>query len=64
MMVFSFINMHFLTLNRMVRELKEVRYVPALKKNLISMDDLEAKCYKVTIENNTMKFMYRAMMIL
>ena len=48
----------------MVRELKEVRYVPTLKKNLISMGALEVKCYKVTIENGTMKFTYRAMMIL
>ena len=48
----------------MVRELKDIRFVPALKKNLISMGALEAKCYKVTIENGTMKFTYGAMMIL
>ncbi|KAH9685883.1 Integrase catalytic domain-containing protein [Citrus sinensis] len=50
--------------NGMVKELKEVRYVPTLKKNLISMGVLEAKGYKVIIENGTMKFAYRAMVIL
>ncbi|KAH9704495.1 retrovirus-related pol polyprotein from transposon TNT 1-94-like protein [Citrus sinensis] len=48
----------------MVRELKKVRFVPALKKNLISVDALEAKGYKVTIENGTIKFTHRAMVIL
>ena len=48
----------------MVRELKEIRYVPTLKKNLISVSALEAKGYKVTIENDTMKFMYEALVIL
>ena len=40
----------------LVRELKEVRFVPALKKNLISVGALEAKGYKVIIEDDTMKF--------
>ncbi|KAH9752435.1 hypothetical protein KPL71_014676 [Citrus sinensis] len=48
----------------MVRELKEVRYVSALKKNLIFVGALEAKGYKVTIENGTIKFTYGAMVIL
>ncbi|KAH9793888.1 hypothetical protein KPL71_004697 [Citrus sinensis] len=48
----------------MVRELKEVRFVPALKKNLISVGALEAKGYKVTIEDGIMKFTYGAMVIL
>lgn len=48
----------------MVRELKEVKFVPALKKNLISVGALKAKGYKVTIEDGTMKFTYRAMVIL
>ena len=48
----------------MVRELKEVRYVPTLKKNLIFVSALEAKGYKVTIENGIMKFTYGAMVIL
>ena len=44
----------------MVRELKEVRFVPALKKNLIFMGTLEAKGYNVTIEDGTMKFTHGA----
>ncbi|KAH9670687.1 retrovirus-related pol polyprotein from transposon TNT 1-94-like protein [Citrus sinensis] len=48
----------------MVRELKEVRFVPALKKNLISVGALEAKGYKVTIEDSIMKFTHGAMVIL
>ncbi|KAH9733925.1 retrovirus-related pol polyprotein from transposon TNT 1-94-like protein [Citrus sinensis] len=50
--------------DRMVRELKEVRFVPALKKNLISVGALEAKGYKVTIEDGIMKFTHGAMVIL
>ncbi|KAH9726578.1 Integrase catalytic domain-containing protein [Citrus sinensis] len=48
----------------MVRELKEVRFVPALKKNLISVGASEAKGYKVTIEDGIMKFTHRAIVIL
>ena len=48
----------------MIRELKKVRFVPALKKNIISVGALEAKGYKVTIENGTMKFTHGAMVIL
>ena len=50
--------------NRMVRELKEVRYISTLKKNLISVGAPEAKGYKVAIENGTIKFTYGAMVIL
>ena len=49
---------------RMGRELKEVRYVPTLKKNLISISGFEAKGYKVTIEDDTIKFTYGAMVIM
>ncbi|XP_026440725.1 uncharacterized protein LOC113339707 [Papaver somniferum] len=35
----------------MVRELKEVIFVPAIKKNLISLGTLEAKGYKIVVEN-------------
>ena len=45
--------------NGIVRELKEVRYVSALKKNLTFVSALEAKGYKVTIEDGTMEFTYR-----
>ena len=48
----------------MVRELKEIRFVPVLKKNLISVGALEAKGYKVTIEDGIMKFTHGAMVIL
>ena len=48
----------------MIRELKEVKYVPALKKNLNFVGTLEAKRYKVTIENGTIKFIYGALVIL
>ncbi|KAH9782808.1 Integrase catalytic domain-containing protein [Citrus sinensis] len=48
----------------MVRELKEVRFVPPLKKNLISVGVLKAKGYKVTIEDGIMKFTHGAMVIL
>lgn len=50
--------------NEIVRELKKVRYVLVLKKNLISIGILEAKGYKVTVRNSTMKFTYRAIVIL
>ena len=48
----------------MIRELKDVRYIPNLKKNLIFVGALKAKGYKVTIENGTMKFTYGTMVIL
>ena len=41
-----------------------MRYVPALKKKLISVSALEAKGYKVTIEYGTMKFTHGVMGIL
>ncbi|KAH9754532.1 Integrase catalytic domain-containing protein [Citrus sinensis] len=50
--------------NGMIRELKEVRFVSALKKNLISVGALEAKGYKVTVRDGTMKFTHGAMVIL
>ncbi|KAH9648687.1 hypothetical protein KPL70_025692 [Citrus sinensis] len=45
-------------------ELKDVRYVITLKKNLISVGTLKAKGYKVTIEDSTMKFTHGALMIM
>ena len=50
--------------NGMVKELKEVIYVPALKKNIIFVSALKAKGYKDTIENGTMKFTYGVRVIL
>ncbi|KAH9656595.1 hypothetical protein KPL70_022738 [Citrus sinensis] len=51
-------------LDGMVRKLNEVRFVPVLKKNLISVGALEPKGYKVTIEDGTMKFTHGVMVIL
>ena len=48
----------------MIRELKDVRFVPALKKNIIFVGALEVKCYKVTIEDDIMKFAHGVMVIL
>ena len=48
----------------MVRELKKIRYVPVSKKKLISIGALEAKGYKITIEDGTIKFAHGDMMIL
>lgn len=50
--------------NGMVREQKEVKYILILKKNIIFVSTLEAKSYKVTIKDDTMKFMYWVMVIL
>ncbi|KAH9673193.1 Integrase catalytic domain-containing protein [Citrus sinensis] len=47
-----------------VRELKELRFIPVLKKNLISVGALEIKGYKVIIEDGIMKFTHGAMVIL
>lgn len=49
--------------NRIVRELKEVKYVSVLEKNQISISALEAKCYKLTIVDGTVKFTYMAIVI-
>ena len=48
----------------MIRELKEVKYVQTLKKNLISIGALKVKGYKLTIEDDTIKFTHRVMVIL
>ena len=39
----------------MVRELTEVRYVPALKKNLISLGALVSKGLKIVMEDSSLK---------
>lgn len=49
--------------NRIVRELKEVKYVSVLEKNQISISALEAKRYKLTIVDGTVKFTYMAIVI-
>lgn len=50
--------------NGVVRELNKVWYVLSLKKNQNFLDDLEAKDYKFTIKNGTIKFTYEATVIL
>ena len=50
--------------DEIVIELREVRYVSTLKKNIIFVCALEAKGYKFTIEDCTLKFTHGAMMIL
>ena len=46
------------------RELKDVRYVPAMKKNLISLGTLEAKGYKIILEHGSLKVVKGALVIL
>ena len=48
----------------MVRELKEVRFVPAVKKNLISLGTLEAKGYKLVAENGILKVISGSLVIM
>lgn len=47
-----------------VRELKDVRYVPALKKNLISVSVLEDEGFRVAIENRVLKVLSGAMIVM
>lgn len=48
----------------MIRELKDVRYVPGLKKNLISLGSLEAKGYKLIAQDGILKVVSGAMVLL
>jgi len=50
--------------NGMVRELKDVGYVPQLKKNLISIGALEAQCLKGTFSDDVLKMLKGLMVIL
>ena len=50
--------------NGMVSELKDVRYVPQLKKNLISIGALEAQGLKGTLEDGVFKMLKGLMVIL
>ena len=45
---------HIKIFNRIVRGLKEVRYVPQVKKNLISVGTLEALGYGVSIRDGVL----------
>ena len=44
--------------------LTEVRYIPDLKKNLISVGFLESKGFKITMENGILKVSYGALVAL
>jgi hypothetical protein len=46
------------------RVLKEVQYVPDMKKNLISLGVLESKGYKITMENGIMKVISGALVVM
>ena len=50
--------------NVMVRQLKDVRYVPQLKKNLIFVGALEALDLEVSIRNGVLKMIKGSMVIL
>ncbi|CAL8998591.1 unnamed protein product [Prunus brigantina] len=46
-----------------VRELSDVRYVPDMKKNLVSLGVLESKGLKITMEGGVLKAVYGALMV-
>ena len=50
--------------DRMVREWKDVRYVSQLKRNLISIDALEALGLEVSIRDEVLKMVKGSMVIL
>ncbi|KAM1003335.1 hypothetical protein ACFX2C_003672 [Malus domestica] len=54
------LNMHDGT----VRELSDVRYVPDMKKNLISLGALESKGLKITMEGGVLKAVYGALVVM
>lgn len=47
-----------------VRVLTNVRYVPDLKKNLISLGALDSKDFKITIEGGVLKVVYGALVLM
>ena len=50
--------------DRMIRELKEVRYVPQLKRNLISVGVLETLSLVVSIKDGDLKMTKGSMVVL
>ena len=50
--------------DEMVRELKDVRYVPQLKRNLIFVGALKALGFEVSIENDVLKMTRGSLVIL
>jgi len=55
---------HIKMFDRMVRELKKVRYVPQLKKSLISVDTLKALSLEVSIRDDVLKMTKGSMVVL
>jgi len=55
---------HIKMFDGMVRELKEVRYVPQLKRNLISVGALEALGLAVSIRDGVLKIIKGSMVVL
>ncbi|BBN68941.1 hypothetical protein Prudu_949S000400 [Prunus dulcis] len=47
-----------------VRELSDVRYVPDMKKNLISLGALESKGLKITMEGGVLKAVHGALVVM
>ena len=50
--------------DRMVRELKKVRYVPQVKKNLISIGALKALGYRVPVRGGVLKITRGSMVMM
>jgi len=48
----------------MIRELKKVRYVPQLKRNLISVGGLETLSFEVSIKDGVLKMTKGSMVVL
>ena len=48
----------------MVRELKEVRYIPQVKKNLISIGTLEALGHAVSVRDGVLKITRGSMVVM
>jgi len=55
---------HIKIFGGMVRKLKEVRYVPQLKRNLISVGALKVLDLEVSIRNSILKMIKSSMVIL
>jgi len=55
---------HINMFDGMVRELKDVRYIPQLKRNLISVGALEALGLEVSIRDGVLKMIKGSMVVL
>ena len=50
--------------NGSIRVLTEVRYVPDLKKNLLSLETLDLKGFKITIQDGVLKVVLGALVVM